>query len=312
MHNAREERTIVSERPAPGARDVAAPQRARRGGGGHGLHAAIVLALSAACAGTLAAQGADAPKPIADNSFLIEEAYNQDPGVVQHINSFSKTVGADAWAYTFTQEWPLFSQAHQISFTVPVQRQGGTGIGDVALNYRYQLVGPEGRVAAAPRFTLLAPTGNAARGLGAGAVGFQVALPVSVTLSPHFVTHANAGLTLTPSARDAIGNHATTTSVDLGASVVWLALSRFNVLVEAVWSDDQEVIGAGLTARERQLVVSPGIRWAYNFPGNVQVVPGIAYAIAAQPSSGDDALLLYLSIEHPFRKVRSEGRPESR
>jgi hypothetical protein len=29
--------------------------------------------------------------PIQDNSFLIEEAYNQEPGVVQHISVFTRT-----------------------------------------------------------------------------------------------------------------------------------------------------------------------------------------------------------------------------
>ena len=40
-------------------------------------------------AGALTAQEPPTP-PIADNSFLIEEAYNQDPGVVQHISTFSR------------------------------------------------------------------------------------------------------------------------------------------------------------------------------------------------------------------------------
>ena len=37
----------------------------------------------------LAAQDAPGEAPISDNSFLIEEAYNQEPGVVQHISNFS-------------------------------------------------------------------------------------------------------------------------------------------------------------------------------------------------------------------------------
>src|SRR5262245_1643983 len=50
---------------------------------------------------------------IRDNSFLIEEAYNQEPGVVQHI--FTGSFGLDdrggprtrTWDLSFTQEWPL-------------------------------------------------------------------------------------------------------------------------------------------------------------------------------------------------------------
>jgi hypothetical protein len=41
-------------------------------------------------------------KPIQDNSFLIEEAYNQERGVVQHINTFQRVHSGD-WVYTFTR-----------------------------------------------------------------------------------------------------------------------------------------------------------------------------------------------------------------
>ena len=63
----------------------------------------------------LAAQNA----PISDNSFLIEEAYNQEGGVVQHISALLRAQDG-AWLYTFTQEWPFFSQRHQLGFTVPL------------------------------------------------------------------------------------------------------------------------------------------------------------------------------------------------
>jgi hypothetical protein len=69
---------------------------------------------------------------IADNSFLIEEAYNQESGVVQHISSWARALSTAAWAFTFTQEWPLGSQTHQLSYTIPVVRTEGpsnTGLG---------------------------------------------------------------------------------------------------------------------------------------------------------------------------------------
>lgn len=49
-------------------------------------------------------------KGIQDNSFLIEEAYNQEPGVVQHILAWRRQ-GRD-WSNTFTQEFPLGTQDH--------------------------------------------------------------------------------------------------------------------------------------------------------------------------------------------------------
>ncbi|PYP40076.1 MAG: hypothetical protein DMD48_04640, partial [Gemmatimonadetes bacterium] len=105
-------------------------------------------------------------RPIADNSFLMEEAYNQERGVVQHISAWQRALRSTAWAFTFTQEWPLASQTHQLSYTVPLQRTArpsSTGLGDAALNYRYQLRRAAARVAIAPRLSLIVPTGSAAR-----------------------------------------------------------------------------------------------------------------------------------------------------
>ena len=58
---------------------------------------------------------------IEDNSFLIEEAYNQEKGVVQHIFNayYSADSGTRGWTFVFTQEWPVFFQNHQFSFTLP-------------------------------------------------------------------------------------------------------------------------------------------------------------------------------------------------
>src|SRR5215216_2892737 len=60
-------------------------------------------------------------KGIQDNSFFIEEAYNQGPGVVQHILNvpIDSTNGSREIAPSFTQEWPVFSQIHQFSYTIP-------------------------------------------------------------------------------------------------------------------------------------------------------------------------------------------------
>jgi hypothetical protein len=51
-------------------------------------------------------------KDIQDNSFFIEEAYNQEPGVVQHIFNLpiDFTNSSREIAPSFTQEWPVFSQ----------------------------------------------------------------------------------------------------------------------------------------------------------------------------------------------------------
>src|SRR5882762_9986751 len=122
---------------------------------------------------------------IMDNSFFLEEAYNQEEGVVQHI--FSGLYGWDKFSgtggrrldFSFTQEWPAYGQAHQLSYTVPYAfvREGGRwsdGVGDVLLNYRYQAYFDEKTLTAfAPRFSLVLPTGDEDTGFGNGTTGFQ-------------------------------------------------------------------------------------------------------------------------------------------
>ena len=243
------------------------------------------------------------PTPIQDNSFLIEEAYNQERGVVQHINTFAHPTTGRGWAYTFTQEWPAPGQRHQLSYTIPVVQGEGAkpsrAIGDVAINYRYQLRGMhEERVAIAPRLTVLLPTGDAAMGSGAGGTGLQANLPVSIELSRTLVTHVNAGATVTPRARLA-GQRGRTTSWNAGESVIWLLGRRVNAMLEASWTSIETLDGS-TTSRESQLLLAPGIRWSYDFANGTQIVPGIAVPFGVGPSEGSRSVFLYFSIEHPF------------
>jgi len=261
-------------------------------------------------AGSLVAEEPKKETPIQDNSFLVEEAYNQEAGVVQHISTFTRYQESKDWIYTFTQEWPVFSQKHQFSFTLPWQRLGTSldgkqAFGDVALNYRYQLVGDgDAPVAISPRFSVLLPTGDEKTGYGRGSTGYQVNLPVSFTLGNAFVGHFNAGATRTPNAKNPLGESATTQDVFVGQSFIWLAHPRFNVMLEYVHARNQAVIGPNQTQAQSATYLSPGIRWAYNLPSGLQIVPGIAVPIGVGVSRGEKAVFLYVSFEHPFSKNR--------
>jgi hypothetical protein len=262
-----------------------------------GAAIAILISLAHSTAG---AQGV---KPIQDNSFLLEEAYNQEAGVVQHISSLQRQRSGD-WAYLFVQEWPVPDQKHQFSYSVPIQRvDSHTGLSDIALNYRYQLLGDgDAEVAVAPRFSLILPTGDERKGLGSGGTGLQFNLPVSIVLSPRWVTHWNAGMTVTPSAKSAEGAKGRTTDYNLGQSFVWLLRPELNLMLETVWTSEQSIEGDNEKRRKRSLFISPGVRWAYNFESGLQIVPGVAFPIGVGPSRRDYAVLLYLSFEHPFSK----------
>jgi hypothetical protein len=245
------------------------------------------------------------PHAIQDNSFLVEEAYNQEPGVVQHINQFTRDARTGEWVATFTQEYPIGGILHQLSCTIPYQRvndAAGTavGLGDLALNYRYQLVGnDEALVAIAPRLTLFAPTADDQRGLGVGSTSVQVAVPASIVLSEQWITHWNAGATWTPSARDEEGDKATTFGYYFGASLIWLG-PKFDILAETTWTNNQSVITPHRTSGSDAFLISPGVRWSYDYASGLQIVPGIGIPIGVGPSRGRWSILLYLSFEHFF------------
>lgn len=211
---------------------------------------------------------------IQDNSFLVEEAYNQDPGVVQHITVFTHATHGRDWDASFTQEWPLGGVKHQLSYTVNRSRDG---FGDVLLNYRYQLVGDaDAKLAISPRISAVIPTRDG------DSMAVQLMLPVSTVLGPHVVAHWNAGGTF------GRGSAQWTAA----QSFVFLLHPRFNALVETLWTGERDAT---------DLVISPGIRWSYDRPNGLQIVPGVALPLSLR---GDRtrSILLYLSFEHPFRR----------
>jgi len=63
---------------------------------------------------------------------------------------------------------------------------------------------------------------------------------------------------------------------------------------------------AGEVVGSFQSLLNPGIRWAYNFKNGLQIVPGIALPFGVGPSKGEKGIFLYLSLEHPYRKLPKE------
>lgn len=248
---------------------------------------------------------AEESKKIQDNSFLIEEAYNQEAGVVQHIQSVLYDRNTKNYLYSFTQEWPCPDQTHQVSYTVPLARLNdprASGPGDVLLNYRYQAVMTD-RVAFAPRLSLILPTGDYRKGLGSGATGVQINMPLSVEVSDRFVTHVNAGATYTPRSRSASGARANAAGTSYGFSLVHLTSQSFNLMLEIVRSSNQMVEPDGSRSRQNITVVNPGFRFATDFDSGLQIVSGLSFprSVGGSASATTRAALAYLSFEHPFK-----------
>jgi len=266
------------------------------------LASLVIAGVLLACQSVFAEEAKKEVKKIQDNSFLIEEAYNQEKGVIQHIQSFQYMNGG-RWQYTFSQEWPVPKETHQLSYTIPVARLEApahrTGLGDLLLNYRYQAILKEG-IAASPRFSLVLPTGDYKKGLGTGTVGYQVMLPVSVELNDRFVTHWNLGWTFTPDSRSELGEKADTVATNYGASLIYLASENFNLMLEAAGTAGEKVVAPGVTAPDNTFLINPGLRFAINFASGLQIVPGISFPIGIGPSKGDYGVFTYLSFEHPL------------
>jgi len=258
--------------------------------------------------------GAERPiDGISDNSFLIEEAYNQEEGVVQHIFTaiYSNDFRHLGWGFGFTQEWPVFSLDHQFSFTIPWthlsdEGQRQNGINDILLNYRYQALDEDSHgVAFAPRFGLILPTGDRRRGTGDGVVGYQWNLPFSKKITADVALHANLGLTYLPDVRlpmDASGNplspRRSLVSYNLGASAIYALNARFNFMLEWLGLSEQDIDGGGKPTREFKSFLSPGVRAAVINEKELQSVVGLAWPVGLNRRSENYGVFLYLSIEH--------------
>jgi hypothetical protein len=236
-----------------------------------------------------------------DNSFLIEEAYNQEEGVVQHILNVRRL--RNDWLATFTQEWPIYGETHQLSYTLPYSWVGTDdgrhhGFGDLMLNYRLQLLEEtDSQPAVAPRVSAILPTGSEARGLGAGTAGWQFALPVSKIIADRWTVHGNADMTVFPNSHGRAP-----ASYLLGASTVYAVTPDLNLMLEGLREWNASAEEGGTIERERRWTVSPGFRHAFNLEAG-QLVWGAAVPIGVQDGhSTDYGLFFYLSFEHSFLK----------
>jgi Putative MetA-pathway of phenol degradation len=251
-------------------------------------------------------------KGIQDNSFFIEEAYNQEPGVVQHIFNLPIDFanGSREIAPSFTQEWPILSQTHQFSYTIPfVFTEEDNGMEDMRLNYRLQAFMEDKYTPAfAPRLSLVLPTGDRDKNFGTGVVGYETNLPFSKIVSDRWTLHFNAGMSVFPNAHQS--RHLT--NYNVGASAIYAVSRDFNLMLETVagWNED---IAEGVFAFEETVersttaIISPGARYAFNLSNDAELVIGAALPIGLTPDSPDWGMFFYCSFEHPF--LRSEPRP---
>lgn len=244
-----------------------------------------------------------APKPpfgITDNSFLVEEAFNQDPGVFQNI--FMVTRSTDRrWDGSFTQEWPLGGMRHQLSFTLPASLVSGqhnsVAMGDMLINYRFQVWTEEGRLPAfAPRVSVILPSSDETRTRVGADPGWQINLPFSREFGRLYL-HGNAGATWIKDRLDSASRPAEWTNIpSVAGSANWAVTPMFQLMFETYAQFASQIDAA----RQTSVIVSPGFRTGWNF-GDRQVVVGFAVPFTSGDIH-DKGAIVYGSLEMPFRK----------
>lgn len=275
-------------------------------------------------------ENGEEPGHIRDNAVFVEEAVNQDPGVVQHIfiwqNVWDRAPGLRTrdFSSSYTMELPVGSQKHQFSFTTqyltshsdpdfgPSSQVGD--IGDTFLNYRYQLLASDEFLWCAPRASLILPSGDKRLGTGTGEVGYQFNLPVS-HYGTLFDAHFNAGYTIVPDVSLPI---ATTGPIEilsprhdlhafnLGASLYWKPRKKLHFFVEAlaVWGHEIDEFGGRVSTT--QALLNPGLRFAI-IQEPVEWVMLFSVPIGLTRDTPDIGAIAYMSIEHPFRKIKKDN-----
>lgn len=257
---------------------------------------------------------------IEDNSMFIEEAFNQEKAIIQHISNFifDDLKGGGDFVYGYTQEIPMLGDKHQFSFTLnysvldqPIPGFPSYGFGDILLNYRPMLMDKNDWALVIPRFTLIVPTGSAKGGLGDGAWGSQFNLAVTKRLNSKITTHWNAGWTHFAN-KDLYGDDGSGNTIllteksqnfyNLGLSGIFLVSDGFNLMLEGVSSFESDFDAAGNNQRYVSSIINPGFRSAFSI-GKVQIVPGLGVPLfftdnKFQRSGG----FIYLSIEPDYTK----------
>lgn len=250
-------------------------------------------------AATLMSSFSTFAEPVEDNSYLVEEAYNQEPGVVQFINVYQRSKNNKDWSYVFINEIPVVSQNHQFSYELPYsfsELADKTGSGDIKFNYRYEFLRNDFLVTTG-RISFTVPTGDYKNGFGSDAVGYETSLLASVKINSKWVQHWNVGAALTPKSKNITGDTADNSKYFWNLSNVYLHTDTLNFMLEMSSSLEQSTVGPDAVTWSADTIISPSVRYAIDI-ADWQYVPGLAFPTNIADNAGSqNQTLVYLSIE---------------
>lgn len=252
-----------------------------------------------------------------DNSFLFDEAINQEKGIMQYVsNLYFDNVNGGNLLYNFTQEIPVGGEQHQLNYSIlyHIDRvtptgQRSSGFGDIAIGYHYKVSGKRDKLMVIPGISIIIPTGNSQEGRGIGGPGIQSTVTFTKRLSHRLVTHYNIGYTFISQA-DRYSYSKTDSPVlayernlnyaGIGAGATWY-VTRKTVLFTELISNFVKDIRQDGTLRNRNIsTINPGFRFAID-ANNVQIVPGISTPIILTDGAFSRiGIFFYLSIETEY------------
>jgi hypothetical protein len=212
--------------------------------------------------------------PLANSAFLLEEAWRADSAVNQHVLSY----GDREWIYTWTQEYAAPERSHRFAWSASVglNAPGSSQPGEISLDYVWQLAGRENdRVALAPHLAVIVPLQS--RDSGVGAV---VMLPMTIRHGRRAASHWNirAGWSSFESGPDELA---------VAAGFVGLVGDRMAAVIESE-----------MRPLERELVISPGVRWTVDSLARLGIAPGVAVPISVSNGGRSAALMFHVMFEH--------------
>ncbi|HEY0653586.1 MAG TPA: hypothetical protein VGD65_10690 [Chryseosolibacter sp.] len=261
----------------------------------------LLLVIVVACAksvfafqdSTIHSHWKNQPMSIEDNSFIIEEAFNQSPGVIQY--TASSQVANDGTAINLECELPLSGERHQLSFSLPTKVSSFTfAVEELMISYRPLVSGRHRWIMITPRLSLIVPTATIEPRLNGGTFGIEWNFALTKRLSRNVISHINLGSTH-PLARS--HNEPQLNRLHdkfCGASLV-LALARNMDLLAEFKATNAS--GHFASAGTWNLVANPGCRFLFKVT-NFVIVPGLSAPIewrTGLPVARQ--LLIYLSIE---------------
>ena len=91
-------------------------------------------------------------------------------------------------------------------------------------------------------------------------------------------------------------------SYNYGASVIWLVNKNLNLMLECAGATEFIYTKNQDPMYYHNVILNPGIRYAFNFKSGLQIVPGLSIPINISQGFEFNDIFLYLSFEHPLWK----------